>query len=181
MKKSVVFLDIDGVLQPEYAQKRFKYDLDELRDTLAQKYENPAYRHYDKYDLGAVFYDWDQASVENLKLLLKKTNAEIVLSSSWRKFNPIDVLKNYFRLHDLDAYIVDYAPILDKATRAVEVETYLNAHPEISHFLILDDIDFGFSAQFPHHFVQTGKESRLTDAYLQQSLEILSKPTEPRS
>jgi len=129
---------------------------------------------------GDEYYDWDQESVENLKSLLKKTNSEIVLISSWRKFNTIDVLKNYFRLHDLDAYVMDYAPIIDKATRAVEVETYLNDHPEISHFLILDDIDFGFSAKFPNNFIQTGKESRFTDEYLQQSLEILSKPAEAK-
>jgi hypothetical protein len=175
MPKNVVFLDIDGVLQPVYRQNRFKHDLEALRHMLAEKYQIPEYEHYDKYDLGAIFYDWDQQSVENLKLLLKETQSLIVLSSSWRRSTPIQVMNNYFRLHDLDSLIIDYTPLISQATRATEVATYLNSHPEITNFVILDDDDSGFSSDFPQQFVYTGKESRFTNEHLRKALNVLSE------
>lgn len=179
MNKNVIFLDIDGVLQPGYCQRRFKNDLDALRLYLAEKYDVPEYEQYDKYDLGAIYYDWDQESVDNLKLLLNKTNAVIVLSSTWRRLKTIDTLKNYFRIHDLDSFLVDFTPVMDGASRSVEIETYLNHHPEIGNFLILDDVDFKFSDKFPNHFVNTGRENRFIDEYLNKSLEILTGSDSP--
>lgn len=175
MHKNVIFLDIDGVLQPGYLQRRFKHDLEALQLHLAEKYDRPEYKQYDKYDLGAIYYDWDQESVDNLKLLLNTRMAVIVLSSAWRRLKTIDSLKDYFRIHDLDTFLVDFTPVMDGLCRSVEIETYLNAHPEIGNFLILDDVDFKFSSKFPNHFVNTGRENRITDEHLKKSLEILSR------
>ena len=45
MKKTrhVIFLDIDGVLQPWGRQDRFNHDLEQLKKDLASKYNNDEY------------------------------------------------------------------------------------------------------------------------------------------
>ena len=49
MKKTrqVVFLDIDGVLQPSGRQDRFNHDLEQLQRDLAAKYNNDEYLEMD--------------------------------------------------------------------------------------------------------------------------------------
>lgn len=55
--ETVIFLDIDGVLQPLMSQTRFKHNLEELCVQLAHTYQNDEYLNMDRYDLGAVYYD----------------------------------------------------------------------------------------------------------------------------
>ena len=38
-ERKVIFLDIDGVLQPTTAQERFNHDMDALKVELAEKYQ----------------------------------------------------------------------------------------------------------------------------------------------
>ena len=54
LRRTVIFLDIDGVLQPPSSQRRFKHDLEELRRSLADRFADEIYLGMDKYDLGAV-------------------------------------------------------------------------------------------------------------------------------
>lgn len=83
MKKSrtVIFLDIDGVLQPTNSNQRFQHDLAALKTQLAVKYHNDDYLKMDQYDLGAVYYDWDKAAIKRLIKLCTGVPAEIVISS----------------------------------------------------------------------------------------------------
>ena len=37
-KPRIIFLDIDGVLQPNWSQKRFGHDLEALRENLAERF-----------------------------------------------------------------------------------------------------------------------------------------------
>ena len=69
LRRTVIFLDIDGVLQPPSSQKRFKHDLEELRRSLADRFDDEIYLGMDKYDLGAVYFDWDSEAVERLHSL----------------------------------------------------------------------------------------------------------------
>ena len=50
---NVIFLDIDGVLQPGNCQDRFNHDLPELRERLATEWDE-GYRGLNEYDIGAT-------------------------------------------------------------------------------------------------------------------------------
>ena len=84
----VIFLDIDGVLQPLGRQTRFEH-MEEVPElcrkldrTLDNGFDYVAYiEEYSSnaYDVAAVYYDWDKPSVERLRHILNSTGAKIVL------------------------------------------------------------------------------------------------------
>lgn len=112
---SIVFLDIDGVLQP-FTQKRFEHirEVPELCRELEQKSDSK-YRYAElmqqsllsPYDIAAVYYDWDMEAVACLKRLLKTTGSKIVLSSSWRESRTFSAMEALFAIHGLDGNIYD--------------------------------------------------------------------------
>ena len=96
----VIFLDIDGVLQPGSYQDRFEHlaEVSDLAKKLNVKLNNGfdyyklvgGDKEYDnkqqvnKYDIGAVYWDWHPEAVKLLHEVIDKTGAKIVLSTDWR-------------------------------------------------------------------------------------------------
>jgi len=98
----VIFLDIDGVIQGYSSQKRFDFikEIPALQKELTEKH-GVDYLSYDKYDVGAVYYDWDPHAVCLIKKILDETMAMIVISSDWRLTEGgLQRMKDLFRLHD---------------------------------------------------------------------------------
>ena len=157
--RRVVFLDIDGVLQPTSSQKRFDHDLEALRESLAERF-GAEYREFNEYDLGAVVHDWDAGAVARLRALCEEHDARIVVSSDWRQGRSVAQLQALFRLHDLHHLVVDRTgdPQSGPHYRAGDVKLYLDAHPEIERFVIIDDrYREEFDRLFPDRFVHTGR------------------------
>jgi len=158
-KRTVIFLDIDGVLQPVSSQKRFEHDREQLRRDLAARFEDPAYLDMNEYDLAAVYYDWRPTSVERLRRLCADFGAEIVVTSAWRRSSPLPVLKAFFRIHGLHHHVTDVTADTEGPPlyRAAEVKDYMEAHPEIGRFVIIDDrYRREFDQVYPDQFVHTG-------------------------
>lgn len=136
----VVFLDIDGVLQPG-TQKRFDHDNKKLKEYLHKKYNDPRYLEAKDYDIGTVYYDWRPTSVGILKEILDTTVSSIVLSSDWRDTN-FNYLKAFFRLYDLEDYLIDVTDPNIYIPKKVAIKNYLDNHKEIKKYIILDDSNF---------------------------------------
>lgn len=124
-----IFLDIDGVLQP-FMQKRFDHtplrrpEEDECVDEIAElakrldKELANGFCYYDyiggdasygeavrkKYDLGAVYYDWDRKAVARLQRIIDTTGAKIILSSDWREFS-LKVMYGLLDIYGLGKYL----------------------------------------------------------------------------
>jgi hypothetical protein len=157
MVEKVLFLDIDGVLQPGSSQKRFEHinEMDTLYKELFDKY-GVDYSSYFKYDVAAVYYDWDKESLQELRRILDTTGAKIVISSDWRQSKPVSCLQNFFRIYGMADYVVDYTPDFSYEVckkfretdeykdiyecRCIEILEYLKAHPEIKKWAAVDDL-----------------------------------------
>ena len=169
----IIFLDIDGVVfegydsihdLPDY-EVFLKHYLQEQSVYSAYVYEG-VLNSYADFKAQTHFFNKDALS--NLAKLIGKIKQQgfevgIVLSSVWREFFDTETIKKLFCLLDFSKYIID--KIYDKAQfntpegyesefeRGELIELWLQQHPEVSRFIILDDIDFGFRELFPGNFV----------------------------
>ena len=163
---AVIFLDIDGVLQPAESQRRFRHDLDALKRELADELGNEAYLGHDKYDLGTIRYDWDAQAVELLCRLCEDSGAQVVVSSDWRRGKSVTTLKEYFHVQGLGDLVRDKTTDEREAygERAEEIREYLDSHPGIERFVIIDDqYKHEFGKFFPGRHVHTGYRYKAED------------------
>ena len=151
----VVFLGIDGVLQPHKSNESEQwqdYDLKHLQQQLADE-KDKQYSKINRHHIAAVHYGWDKEAVHNLCNLCDETQARIVVSSHWRRYYTLQQLKLLFGIHKMDPYVVGTTPTLGKADGAAEVQRYLDAHKEIESFVILGDENAGVERQFFNQFI----------------------------
>lgn len=101
----------------------------------------------------------DEGCVAFLAQIVKSTGAEIVLSSSWRRHeNDLSLVRTALRASCLE--IKDCTPWLNGRARIYEIKQWLDGHPEVEKFAILDDDeDAGFETE---GFFQTDPEVGLT-------------------
>ena len=162
--RKVLFLDIDGVMQPtnqRFYGNRFKLPPEERErfpKMIAEKTGIEHLKVLNKNDVAAVYLDWHETAVKNLKSILEgcTPNVEIVLSSSWRETRSMQDLKALFAIHGLDGYLVDACPTDLFCTKAQGIEMYLEEHPLLRNYVIVDDENL--LGKFPFHAVHCAKD-----------------------
>ena len=108
-----------------------------------------------------------------LRHIVNKTDAEIVLSSSWRNCGLLPKLCRILREYNL--HISDITPyILDRASRGREIRAWLDDHTGVESFVILDDEDFDIVNMFPDNIVKTNSEVGLQKEDAEKCIAILS-------
>jgi len=148
----VIFLDFDGVLNSEkYVRNSSEY--------------------------GVVI---DPTRMRLLKQIIDETGANIVLSTSWREHWET----NSFECNDtgkqINAIFDEYGlKISDKTPklhlrREQEIQEWLNEHPEVENYVVLDDMFLG--AEFLEgHFVKTSNcFNGLDETDVKRTIEILN-------
>lgn len=157
---SVLFLDIDGVLNRT---------------------------------AGASQINIEPALVHRLKHILKESGAKVVLSTFWHHFD--EYIAYILHRHGIDGGLVigstpgrvgsiSDAPSArlsrsafdddEYSGRAVEIRTWLDAHPSVTRFVILDDRASAADEATQAFFVHTDAAVGLTDADVEKALRILS-------
>lgn len=148
----VIFLDNDGVICLSNnwggrAKKWAKY-----------RSENPESSSF-KGDapVDVRFDNFDEKAVRVLNSILEETGAEIVVSSDWRYHAKLEELGDYYesqgiikRPIGITSKTEDIDPLLWQALRfradlelerAIEITDYVDRHPEITHWVAVDDLD----------------------------------------
>jgi hypothetical protein len=151
----IIFLDIDGVLNSS-----------QYRSQLGMGYFSEII---------------DRRKMPLLKHIVEETGAEVVLSSTWRKFwNPGEkqsdpagqYISDLFREHGL--WIYSKTPVLENAGRSEEIQAWLDQHPYIDGYVILDDKDFGWPPSLRVRFVQTDLcGDGLEESQVRQAIDVL--------
>lgn len=119
----ILFLDIDGVLN---SVSSFIYN--------------------NRLNLLGLNKDFSHESLcpiacSNLQYVLEECpDVNLVISSTWRKFNTFEELKEKLdKCHVCADRIVGITPVDEDRYRGNEIQKYLSAHPEVTDFVILDD------------------------------------------
>jgi len=114
-------------------------------------------------------YALNKKRLRLLEDIIKETGAEIVLSSTWRKdqraFRKLTRVLTYRGLKILDVTPdFSYQPQkpLERAYRGHEIQHWLDAHPEVTNYVIVDDDGDMLDSQLLH-FIQTDGQYGLTD------------------
>lgn len=110
----------------------------------------------------------DETCLKNLKYIVGKTGAKIVVISTWRVCLDDDYLKKYVsspnsellkygRLFEEvftnELKWIDIAPDLNER-RSEEVELWLGTHPDVESFVILDDFNCQYDKYYPNNWVR---------------------------
>lgn len=122
--------------------------------------------HYDILDDGAI---------DLLKTIVESTNSEIVLSSSWRWYKESrEKIREQLQKHNLK--FIDITPTRTDKTlkREEEIQSWLDSHPEVVNYVILDDEKISYESMRKHH-VKTTFSRGLTIESAQTAIEILNR------
>lgn len=152
-KRAVVFLDNDGVicLSNNWGGRTKKWN--------EYKKLNPDQDMLELAPVDVRFDDFDKKAVKVLNQVLEETGAEIVVSSDWRLHAnleelgeyylskgilkvPIGVTKRYFNCDNPDELEWNRRTAYEQQ-RCIEVRQYLTDHPEITHWVCVDDLQLG--------------------------------------
>lgn len=117
-------------------------------------------------------FSWTIESDKHLILLaciVRRTDAKIVVSSSWRNCGLLDTLKK--RLNDFLMSIYDKTK--DIGERGLEIKDWLDSHSGVESFVILDDEDFDIKSYFPNNFVKTNEKVGLQKEAVEKCIAIL--------
>lgn len=118
-------------------------------------------------------------AVAHLNRLTESTQAQIVITSSWRKWSPIKQLARGLQKGGVKATIIGATPIMNDAERGDEIAAWLRAHAHDVSFVILDD-DSDMGALIPR-LVQTDPEHGLRAEDVDRAIAILEgQQKEPR-
>lgn len=166
MKNSIIFMDIDGVINNYLYCERMKNEP-----------KNPNL---------PLLTEMDLSMMKRIVRLATETNSDIVLSSSWKavwNYKKADIGKaNMQKMFDyVGIHIIDTTPDLTGG-RAKEIKQWLDEHPTVTHFVSLDD-DYPESyykkAGIPNHTIHTKywciEESQggFQEKHYQKALDIL--------
>jgi hypothetical protein len=113
----------------------------------------------------------DVSRLEILKELIDKSNAKVVLSSSWKKaWVKGQTFDCIFKNAGIDIY--DTTPVLGRKNS--EISAWLSAHSDIESFVILDDAEGGWDELSPNVVITNPiQENGLEKKHIPLALEKL--------
>jgi len=133
--KIIIFLDFDGVMVTDRNLAQLMANNSPLRD-----------------DYGAKF---DPICVGFLKQIIESTDAEIVVTSTWKMTLGLEGLQQMWDARQLPGKVIDITPDIDPIHRGDEIAAWLDASLGAARYAIIDDcpiLDFFREEQLQHLF-----------------------------
>jgi hypothetical protein len=153
----VIFLDHDGVIcLPEQWGSRYKKE---------EKYrKDKKLSHDDPIDVNVRFDNFDKKCVNILNKIIEETECEIVVTSDWRLEATLEEMGIYYENQGIIKKPIDFTHSMSyeeyeqsrvnntfknynykyDEVRANEIRKYLSEHPEITHWVAIDDLDMRY-------------------------------------
>lgn len=147
----VIFLDHDGVicLSTEWGS-RFKKQ---------RKSGRKLTQSVDSLPVVARFDNFNSKAIDILNEILEETNVEIVVSSDWKRWATVEEMGEYYESQGLKKKPIGFTKFLQdcevpqnfpwsrtydlEQSRSLEIKQYLKEHPEVTHWVAVDDLNMG--------------------------------------
>ena len=147
----VIFLDHDGVicLSTEWGG-RFKKQREAGRK-LSQSVNS--------LPIEARFDNFNKKAINILNEILEETNAEIVISSDWKRWASVEEMGEYYESQGIKKKPIAFTKNLGdcdvpdnfiwsrqwdlEQSRSLEIKQYLKDNPQITHWVSVDDLNMG--------------------------------------
>jgi hypothetical protein len=147
----VIFLDHDGVicLATEWGG-RFKKQTEVGRKLSQSVTSLPTDARFDNFNKKAIVI---------LNEILEETNAEIVVSSDWKRWASVEEMGEYYESQGIKKKPIAFTKNLSECdvpenfvwsrkwdleqTRSLEINQYLRDNPSITHWVAIDDLNMG--------------------------------------
>lgn len=110
------------------------------------------------------FDNFDKKAIKVLNDILEETGAEIVVSSDWKLHATLEELGEYYGAQGIIKKPIAVTPNLGQCTwykdwiwsknwdlamtRVIEIKQYLHDHPEITHWVAIDDLNMGKTGMY---------------------------------
>ena len=100
-------------------------------------------------DTGITFFsDFDPDAVAVLNDIIQQTGVEIVISSDWKRETTLSGMCEFYHKQGIEKMPLAYTAWLPGAAtyheqRAGEITTWLDQHPETTHWAAVDDLYMG--------------------------------------
>ena len=185
----ILFLDIDGVLNDRPLVEAAHAAAVALNKT-GTIIEEPSFDMYVEMI--------KEEFVTNLNTILDRTGAKVVVSSTWRKVMPMDMLQRVLDTKGFKHTLFDRTESSHKimiqdgegtwrspkfsqyTTRGLEIAWWLHNHPEVTQFVVLDDDcdiapleDNWVRTYYQNHWMWDG-ELGLTEEATNKAIEVLN-------
>lgn len=144
----VIFLDIDGV--------------------LCSGRSGAAYDGYPKPTDVTTWDKFDRVAIDLLRAAIIKTNAKIVLSSSWRESVSIPTLEYCLGIKILDTTRI----AIEDDMRGNQIADWLQSNPDVTRYAVLDDED-NLTAEQMDRLCRTSKRNGFLLGHYEELLELL--------
>jgi hypothetical protein len=146
----VIFLDHDGVIcLSQQFGGRYKKQA-KARTKLSQNVMG--------FRVGDRFDNFDKKAIKVLNSILEQTGAEIVVSSDWKNWATVEEMGEYYEEQGIIKKPIDFTPSEYDApereewhpdwdlegSRTLEIQEWLKGHPEVTHWVAIDDLDMSF-------------------------------------
>ncbi len=147
----VIFLDHDGVicLSTEWGG-RFKKQRKVGRKLSQSVTSLPTEARFDNFNKKAIVI---------LNEILEETNAEIVVSSDWKRWASVEEMGEYYESQGIKKKPIGFTKNLGdcevpenfiwsrqwdlEQSRSLEIKQYLRDNPQITHWVAVDDLNMG--------------------------------------
>ncbi|MDF2576960.1 MAG: domain in Swiss Army Knife repair protein [Chlamydiales bacterium] len=174
-----IFLDIDGVLNDTRKIKNYKERLISLTEEIFGA--DWGMRQY----IIAKTHFFDENAVKNFHALIDKikgvAEVRIIISSDWRLGRSVDDLKTeVFAKHMFAEFIYDKTidnlqPVEGEIhceggcnCRSAEINHWLKQHPEMTDYVVFDDLRFHHIQNFQERFVEVDAQTLITAEQIEQ-------------
>ena len=151
----ILFLDHDGVicLSNNWGGRKKKWAKyrSENPESSPNLKENPVFVRFD---------DFDKKAIKILNEIIEETGCEIVVSSDWKLHANLEELGDYYESQGIIKRPISLTPNIQNCTvhgnlfiwsprwdleqtRTIEIRQYLHDHPEVTHWVSVDDLHMG--------------------------------------